>query len=185
MQYDADAFAMKTVGANALARALVKLHRDYATTLTPSRLYSLFHYSRPHAGMRVAAILDRARKNRWPLEKPARAAFPGAPGVFDITGYLEPGPVQPVVMPVRRQMKIKQRQHFFNSPQESSSNEPAPKSAEPRNTEEATPLEAASDEPPVENLSENQDDACAGNALQKNDVQTPAPNEADRKTEAA
>lgn len=184
MQYDADAFAMKTVGANALARALVKLHRDYATTLTPSRLYSLFHYSRPHAGMRVAAILDRARKNRWPLEKPARAAFPGAPGVFDITGYLEPGSVQPVVMTVRRQMEEKPRQHFFNSPQESSSNEPAPKSAEPRNTE-ATPLEAASDEPPVENLSENQDDACAGNALQKNDVQTPAPNEADSKTEAA
>ena len=102
MQYDADAYAVRTVGADALVRALVKLHRDYATTLTPSRLYSIFHYARPHEGMRVAAVEALVAKMKWPSDKPAQAAYPGAPNVFDISGYLEPGEAQPVVMPARR-----------------------------------------------------------------------------------
>ena len=67
MQYDADTYAAKLVGADAVMEALVKLHRDYATTLTPSRLYSLFHYSRPHAGMRVARLLSLVESGRVPL----------------------------------------------------------------------------------------------------------------------
>ena len=57
LQYDADRYAARAVGRDAMMRALVRLHRDYSTSLTPSRLYSLFHYRRPHAGMRVASLL--------------------------------------------------------------------------------------------------------------------------------
>lgn len=89
MQYDADRYAAEVVGTNALVRALVKLHRDYATTLTPSKAYSLFHYTRPHAGMRVEKLLADARRANRPLDRPGNAAFPGAPNVFDITPYLE------------------------------------------------------------------------------------------------
>lgn len=58
LQYDADRYAARAVGRHAMMRALVRLHRDYSTSLTPSRLYSLFHYRRPHAGMRVASLLN-------------------------------------------------------------------------------------------------------------------------------
>lgn len=58
LQYDADRYAVHAVGRHAMMRALVRLHRDYSTSLTPSRLYSLFHYRRPHAGMRVASLLN-------------------------------------------------------------------------------------------------------------------------------
>lgn len=71
MQYDADDYAARAVSSDALVRALVKLHRDYKQTLTPSRLYSLFHYSRPHAGMRVANIYARAQKAGRPLDRPS------------------------------------------------------------------------------------------------------------------
>ena len=57
LQYDADRYAARAVSRDAMIRALVRLHRDYSTSLTPSRLYSLFHYRRPHAGMRVASLL--------------------------------------------------------------------------------------------------------------------------------
>jgi STE24 endopeptidase len=46
-EYAADAFAARHADAAALARALVKLHRDNATTLTPDRLYTAFHASHP------------------------------------------------------------------------------------------------------------------------------------------
>lgn len=69
--YASDAFAMRAVGAAPLVRALAKLHRDYAQTLTPSRIYSLFHYSHPHAGMRVKEILRAARRGGWPLNAPS------------------------------------------------------------------------------------------------------------------
>ena len=58
LQYDADRYAARAVGRHAMMRALVRLHRDYSTSLTPSRLYSLFHYRRPHAGMRVPSLLN-------------------------------------------------------------------------------------------------------------------------------
>lgn len=56
LQYDADLHAARTVGAGPMIRALVKLHRDYSTTLWPSNLYSLFHYARPHVTMRVERL---------------------------------------------------------------------------------------------------------------------------------
>lgn len=73
MQYDADRFAARVARPDDLVKALVRLHRDYATTLAPSRLYSLFHYRRPHAGMRIEAILTRAKKEGRALDD---ARFP-------------------------------------------------------------------------------------------------------------
>lgn len=68
MQYRCDAFAMRQVGVNSIAGALVKMHRDYSTTLTPSAAYSLFHYDRPHAGMRVERIYKAADRLGLPSE---------------------------------------------------------------------------------------------------------------------
>ena len=72
LQYDADRFAARTVGTGVMISALVRLHRDYSMTLTPSRLYSLFHYHRPHVGMRVAAL--RHYGPRGPLDVKADKA---------------------------------------------------------------------------------------------------------------
>ncbi|MBT4769844.1 MAG: M48 family metalloprotease, partial [Rhodospirillaceae bacterium] len=40
----------------ALVRALVKLYRDNASTLTPDPVYSVFYHSHPPPPMRVAHI---------------------------------------------------------------------------------------------------------------------------------
>lgn len=179
MQFDADAYAVENVSANALTSALVKLHRDWATTLTPSRLYSLFHYARPHAGMRVEAILARAKKNKWPLDKPAKALYPGAPGVFDISGYLEPGETQPVVMPVKQRTieenAVEQPNTFFMT------NEEEHKTQEARN--EATmrgDLDASDgfSEPPAEPAPTEMDQA-----KEKQDVEE-SPADVDSKSAA-
>ena len=44
--------------------ALVKLHKDTTTSLSPSLVYSLFHYKRPHPGMRVANLQRLKRLSR-------------------------------------------------------------------------------------------------------------------------
>ena len=55
-EFQADAFAAREAGADALASALVKLHRDNASTLTPDPVYAGFHYSHPPAAERIAAL---------------------------------------------------------------------------------------------------------------------------------
>lgn len=55
-EYQADAYAAKATGATDLIRALVKLYRDNAATLTPDPLHSLFHDSHPPASLRVARL---------------------------------------------------------------------------------------------------------------------------------
>jgi len=42
-----------------LVRALVKLYRDNATTLTPDPLYSAWHDSHPPAGIRIEHLQAR------------------------------------------------------------------------------------------------------------------------------
>ena len=42
-----------------LASALLKLHEDNASTLTPDPLYVRFYYSHPPAGERLAALHAR------------------------------------------------------------------------------------------------------------------------------
>lgn len=55
-EYQADAYAVEQTGAQPLARALVKLYRDNASTLTPDPLYSAFYDSHPPAQLRLAAL---------------------------------------------------------------------------------------------------------------------------------
>jgi STE24 endopeptidase len=58
-EYEADRYAAEHADGRALAAALVKLHRDNASTLTPDPLYSAWHDSHPPALARIAA-LERA-----------------------------------------------------------------------------------------------------------------------------
>ena len=55
-EFEADAFAREHSDASALVRALVKLYRDNASTLTPDPLHSAFHDSHPPAPVRIARL---------------------------------------------------------------------------------------------------------------------------------
>ncbi len=59
-EFQADRFASRHVSAAALATALVKLHRDNASTLTPDPLYAAFYYSHPTALQRIERLLAGA-----------------------------------------------------------------------------------------------------------------------------
>ena len=58
-EFEADDFAAEQTGAGALVRALVKLYRENASTLTPDPLYSAFYDSHPPAPMRVAHLSSK------------------------------------------------------------------------------------------------------------------------------
>lgn len=60
-EYEADAYACAQASGTDLARALVKLYKDNASTLTPDPLYVRFHYSHPPAVERLAAMQRLAR----------------------------------------------------------------------------------------------------------------------------
>ncbi len=55
-EFEADSYARQQTGAEPLIRALVKLYRENASTLTPDPLYSAFHDSHPPAPVRVAHL---------------------------------------------------------------------------------------------------------------------------------
>jgi len=55
-EFQADVFAAQHASAAQLASALVKLHRDNASTLTPDALYAAFYYSHPPALMRITRL---------------------------------------------------------------------------------------------------------------------------------
>ncbi|MES9856029.1 MAG: M48 family metallopeptidase [Sedimenticola sp.] len=55
-EFEADDFAVEQAGAEPMIRALVKLYRENASTLTPDPLYSAFHDSHPPASVRVANL---------------------------------------------------------------------------------------------------------------------------------
>jgi STE24 endopeptidase len=55
-EFEADAFARRQTGAEPMIRALVKLYRENASTLTPDPLYSTFHDSHPPASERVSHL---------------------------------------------------------------------------------------------------------------------------------
>ena len=59
-EFQADAYACEQADGGELANALLKLHEDNASTLTPDPLYVRFYYSHPPASERLAA-LPRAR----------------------------------------------------------------------------------------------------------------------------
>jgi STE24 endopeptidase len=55
-EFQADAFACQQADGRDLANALLKLHADNASTLTPDPLYVRFYYSHPPASERLAAL---------------------------------------------------------------------------------------------------------------------------------
>ena len=55
-EFEADAYACAQAQAADLASALLKLHEDNASTLTPDPLYVRFYYSHPPASERLAAL---------------------------------------------------------------------------------------------------------------------------------
>lgn len=55
-EFEADDFAASQSQPQSLIRALVKLYRDNASTLTPDPLYSAFHDSHPPAPVRIAHL---------------------------------------------------------------------------------------------------------------------------------
>ena len=63
-EFEADAFASRTPTARELASALLKLHEDNASTLTPDPLYARFYYSHPPAVERLAALVPALGADR-------------------------------------------------------------------------------------------------------------------------
>ena len=55
-EFEADAWAAAQADGSALASALLKLHQDNASTLTPDPVYARFYYSHPPAVERLAAL---------------------------------------------------------------------------------------------------------------------------------
>ncbi len=55
-EFEADAYACKQSSGSDLAAALLKLHEDNASTLTPDPVYVRFYYSHPPASERLAAL---------------------------------------------------------------------------------------------------------------------------------
>jgi STE24 endopeptidase len=55
-EFEADAFATRYASAAELATALVKLHRDNASTLTPDPVYAAFYYSHPAPLTRITRL---------------------------------------------------------------------------------------------------------------------------------
>ena len=55
-EFEADAWATRQADGGALASALLKLHEDNASTLTPDAAYARFYYSHPPASERLAAL---------------------------------------------------------------------------------------------------------------------------------
>jgi STE24 endopeptidase len=55
-EFEADDFATQNASAGELATALVKLHRDNASTLTPDPVYAAFYYSHPPPMARISRL---------------------------------------------------------------------------------------------------------------------------------
>jgi STE24 endopeptidase len=57
-EFEADAHAKTLTSGSALAAALLKLHVDNASTLTPDPVYARFYYSHPPASERMGRLID-------------------------------------------------------------------------------------------------------------------------------
>ncbi|UCH46941.1 MAG: M48 family metallopeptidase [Betaproteobacteria bacterium] len=60
-EFEADAYAAEHAPAHDLVRALVKLYKDNASTLTPDPLHSAFYDSHPPAAVRIARLQELSR----------------------------------------------------------------------------------------------------------------------------
>jgi STE24 endopeptidase len=55
-EFEADRYAIQNASASELKRALIKLYKDNASTLTPDPLHSAFYDSHPPAAVRIARL---------------------------------------------------------------------------------------------------------------------------------
>lgn len=60
-EFQADSYASRETRAADLARALVKLYKDNAATLTPDPIHSAFYDSHPPASTRIGRLLEASR----------------------------------------------------------------------------------------------------------------------------
>lgn len=60
-EFEADAYSVQQTGPEHLSQALIKLHKDNASTLTPDPWYVRFYYSHPPAEERLAHLHAAAR----------------------------------------------------------------------------------------------------------------------------
>ena len=65
-EFEADAYACSQADGQDLAAALLKLHEDNSTTLTPDPVYARFYYSHPPATERLAALQSQTRPQAHP-----------------------------------------------------------------------------------------------------------------------
>jgi STE24 endopeptidase len=65
-EFEADAFAARQASADDLARALVKLYEDNASTLTPDPVHSAFYDSHPPAAIRLGRLAAAPRLRSSP-----------------------------------------------------------------------------------------------------------------------
>jgi STE24 endopeptidase len=63
-EFQADAYACQQASGTDLAAALLKLHEDNASTLTPDPVYVRFYYSHPAAAERLAALTRASAPSR-------------------------------------------------------------------------------------------------------------------------
>jgi STE24 endopeptidase len=61
-EFEADAYAVRQSSGGDLTRALVKMYRENASTLTPDPWYSAFHDSHPPAAVRISQISGNMRQ---------------------------------------------------------------------------------------------------------------------------
>ena len=77
-EFEADAYACAQADGRALASALLKLHADNASTLTPDPLYVRFYYSHPPASERLAALPAPHPAPGSPAAPPGLSPLPAA-----------------------------------------------------------------------------------------------------------
>jgi STE24 endopeptidase len=61
-EFEADAYSVEQTGPEHLSQALIKLHKDNASTLTPDPWYVRFYYSHPPAEERLAHLRAAAAR---------------------------------------------------------------------------------------------------------------------------
>lgn len=69
-EFEADAYSVAQTGPDHLSEALIKLHKDNASTLTPDPWYVRFYYSHPPAEERLAHLHAAAAKAPRPATQP-------------------------------------------------------------------------------------------------------------------
>ena len=62
-EFEADQYAAQVASPQDMVRALVKLYKDNASTLTPDPIHSIFYDSHPPAAIRIARLQNAGHNN--------------------------------------------------------------------------------------------------------------------------